>query len=478
MKSAINLIIIIFVSITIIWISVFALFTFIMNPRARFIDIEYIQKVVLLPLVNVKLIPSFSKFFSFMSYSLLGFQFTGLSNIISISTGDEQENRMLSLLNFFSTSTLSNTIIYFIFGFLIIVVFSIIRTIILYLSLWNKCVLLAEYANDKLNAIFLSRILVGYLFFGWLLTCISSISEITHAISKQFSWSVIFPILILLFWISLSFYLIYISFFIKDDQHILVKINLVTFKQQKYSQSDLNKEINKEIKLVDMHEDNKKHIIEEDKEDMNNKINQEFINTNYPEYSCEIFLGVPQKERDNAYSDIVELHDGGEENSSYEDSQARDPENHKEDSSENHRQGTYNLTFRDNDGINQEIDENNQNNGQITNQNKPEIESIREDDNANKGHASFYTAALLIHQILIVLCLIVITSNPIIKIFLFIIIQIIYILWLAISRPFINNFDNIHKILNEIYIILYLCIMLLLHFWDEEVTINFLIIIL
>ena len=323
-----------------------------------------------------------------MSYSLLGFHFTGLSNIISISTGDEQENRMLSLLNFFSTSTLSNTIIYFIFGFLIIIVFSIIRTIILYLSLWNKCVLLAEYANDKLNAIFLSRILVGYLFFGWLLTCISSISEITHVISKHFSWSVIFPILILLFWISLSLYLIYISFFIKDDQHILVKINLVTFKQQKYSQSDLNKEINKEIKLVDMHEDNKKHIIEEDKEDMNNKINQVFINTNYPEYSREIFLGVPQKERDNAYSDIVELHDGGEENSSYEDSQARDPENHKEDSSENHRQGTYNLTFRDNDGINQEIDENNQNNGQITNQNKPEIESIREDDNANKGHAS------------------------------------------------------------------------------------------
>ena len=112
------------------------------------------------------------------------------------------------------------------------------------------------------------------------------------------------------------------------------------------------------------------------------------------------------------------------------------------------------MTLEKNDGINKEIDENNQNNGQITNQNKPEIESRREVDNANKGHASFYTAALLIHQILIVLCLIAISSNPIIKIIAFIIIQIIYIVWLAISRPFINYFDNIHKILNEIYYLL------------------------
>ena len=129
------------------------------------------------------------------------------------------------------------------------------------------------------------------------------------------------------------------------------------------------------------------------------------------------------------------------------------------------------MTLEKNDGINKEIDENNQNNGQITNQNKPEIESRREVDNANKGHASFYTAAFLIHQILIVLCLIIISSNPIIKIIAFIIIQIIFIVWLAMNRPFINNFDNIHKILNEIYIICYLCIMLALHFWDEEVTI-------
>ena len=124
-----------------------------------------------------------------------------------------------------------------------------------------------------------------------------------------------------------------------------------------------------------------------------------------------------------------------------------------------------------NNGISQEIDENNQNNYQIVNQNKKEIEGLREGDNVNKGHASFYTAALLIHQILIVLCLIVISSNPIIKIIAFIIIQIIFIVWLAISRPFINYFDNIHKILNEIYIIIYLGIMLALHFWDEEVTI-------
>ena len=153
-KPAINLIVTIFVFIAIAWISAFTLFTFIMNPRARFIDIEYIQKVVLLPLVNVKLIPPFTKFFSYMSYSLLGFQFTGLSNIILISTGDKQENRMLSLLNFFSTSTLPNTIIYFVFAFLIVFIFGIIRSIILFLSLWNKWVLLAEYANDKLNDIF------------------------------------------------------------------------------------------------------------------------------------------------------------------------------------------------------------------------------------------------------------------------------------------------------------------------------------
>ena len=323
--------------------------------------------------------------------------------------------------------------------------------------------LLAEYANDKLNTIFLSRILVGYLFFGWLLTCISSISEITHVINKQFSWSVIFPALILLFWISLILFLICISFFIKNDQHILVKINLITFKQHKYSQSDINKESNKEIELVDMHEDNKNYNIEEDKEDMN-KINQTVINSNNQESSREIFLGVPQGEGDNEHIDIEELLDGGEENSSHEDSQARDPENHKEDSREKYSEGTYNLTFRGND-------ENNQNNGQIINQNKNEIESRREVDNANKGQASFYTAAFLIHQILIVLCLIVISSNPIIKIVVFISIQMIYIVWIAISRPFINNFDNIHKILNEIYIILYLSIMLLLHFWDEEVTI-------
>ena len=511
-KPAINLIVTIFVFIAIAWISAFALFTFIMNPRARFIDIEYIQKVVLLPLVNVKLIPSFTNFFYYMSYSLLGFQFTGLSNIILICTGDEQENRMLSLLNFFSTSTLSNTIIYFVFGFLIVVVFGIIRTIILYLFLWNRCVLLAKYANDKLNVIFFSRILVGYLFFGWLLTCISSISEITHVINKQLSWSLLFPALILLFWISLIFFLICMSLFIKDDQNILVKIDLITFKQKDSSQSDLNKGSNKEIELIDMHKDNKNYIIEEDKEDMNNKINQTVINTNNQESSREIFLEVPQGEGDNEHIDIAELHDGGEENSSHEDSQASDPENHKEEGSKNHREWTYNYTFGDyneeirqksneeirqksneenaghnneisdeinnediavdkNDGINKKIDENNQNNGQIANQNKKEIEGLREGDNLNKGDASFYTAALLIHQILIVLCLIVISSNPIIKIIAFIIIQIIYIVWLRRSRPFINNFENKHKFFNEMYIILYLCIMLLLHFWDEEVTI-------
>ena len=233
-KPAINLIVTIFVFIAIAWISAFALFTFIMNPRARFIDIEYIQKVVLLPLVNVKLMPSFTKFFYYMSYSLLGFQFTGLSNIILISTGDEQENRMLSLLNFFSTSILPNTIIYFVFGFLIVVIFGVIRSIILFLSLWNKWVLLAEYANDKLNVIFLLRILVRYLFFGWLLTCVSSFSEITLVINKPFSWSLIFPALILLFWILLTFFLICISFFIKDNQNILVKIDLITFKQKRF----------------------------------------------------------------------------------------------------------------------------------------------------------------------------------------------------------------------------------------------------
>ena len=505
-KSAVNSIVIIFAFIAITWISAFALFTFIMNPRARFIDIEYIQKVVLLPLVNVKLIPPFTKFFYYMSYSLLGFQFTGLSNIILISTGDEQENRMLSLLNFFSTSTLPNTIIYFVFGFLIVFIFGIIRSIILFLSLWNKWVLLAEHANDKLNATFLSRILMRYLFFGWLLTCISSISEITHVINKQFSWSLLFPALILLFWIYLSLYLLCISFFIKDDQNILVKIDLITFKQKGSSQSDINKERNNEI--VDTHKETKNYIVEEDKEDMNNKINQAVIYVNNQEYSREIFLKATQdysqEERDNKYSDIEELLDGGEENSSLEDSLSSDSENRKEDSSENYRVRKHNLTFGDNDeeikqksnkdnadqnnevsdeindedmtvekndGINKVIDKNNQNNGQITNQNKKEIKILREDDNVNKGHASFYTAALLIHQILIVLCLIVITSNPIIKIVLFIIIQIIYIVWLRRSRSFINNFDNIHKILNEIYIICYLCIMLLLHFFDEEVTI-------
>ena len=552
-KPAMDLMMVVFVFVAIAWISIFSLLTFIMNPSARFIDIEYIQKVVLLPLVNVKLIPSFTIFFSFMSFSLLGFKFTGLSNIILIYADNEQENRMLSLLNFFSTSTLSNTIIYFVFGFLIAAVFGIIRTIILFLSLWNKSVLLAEYANDKLNVIFLLRILVRYLFFGWLLTCISSISEITLVINKQFSWSLIFPALILLFWISLTFFLICISFFIKDDQNILVKIDLITFKQKDSSQRDINKESNNEI--VDTHKDNK-HIIEEDKEGINYQIDQAFISTNNPESSHEIFLEVSQVERDDDHNDIEELHDGGEESNSLEDCQASDLENHQDDRSEDYKEDKNKLTFGNNDdersqksnedqcnnenieefkpevydehnknnlinnneyskdineessymdneenyrrsneenagqnnevsneinnediaveindGINQEIDENNQNNGQIINQNKPEIESRREVDNANKGHASFYTDALLIHQILIVLCLITISSNPIIKIIAFIIIQIIYIVWLAISRPFINNFDNIHKILNEIYIIFYLCIMLALHFWDEEVTI-------
>ena len=367
-KSAIKSIVETFVFIAIAWISVFALFTFIKNSQARFIDIEYIQKVVLLPLVNVKLIPPFTKFFSYMSYSLLGFQFTGLSNIILISTGDKQENRMLSLLNFFSTSTLPNTIIYFVFAFLIVFIFGIIRSIILFQSLWNKWVLLAEYANDKLNDIFFSRILVRYLFFGWLLTCISSISEITYAVNKHFSWSVLFPALILLFWIYLSLYLLCISFFIKDDQNILVKIDLITFKQKDSSQRDISLGSNNEIEIVDTHKDNK-YIIEEDKEGFNYQINKSFINTNNPEFSHEYFQKATQEysqeERDNKYNDIVELHDGGEENSSLEDSQASDPENHQEDRGEDYKEDNNKLTFGDDDERSQKSNEDQCNNENI-----------------------------------------------------------------------------------------------------------------
>ena len=76
-KSDTDLMVMVFVFVAITWISTFSLLTFIMNSQARFIDIEYIQKVVLLSLLNVKLIPPFTRFFSYMSYSLLGFQFTG-----------------------------------------------------------------------------------------------------------------------------------------------------------------------------------------------------------------------------------------------------------------------------------------------------------------------------------------------------------------------------------------------------------------
>ena len=401
---------------------------------------------------------------------------------------------------------------------------------------------LAEYVKIKWNKIFLSRILVGYLFLWWIPTCITSIFEITHVVNKQFSWSVIFPAFILLFWVSLTLYLIFISLFIKDDQHILVKIGMITFKQKGSSQSDKNKENNNEIEMVEMHKDNENQI----KEEIDPQINQVVINANIQEVS---------QESDNEHSDIWEIHDGGEESDSLEVSQEHDLENNKEDSSERYREGMYKLTFGDGDGEisqksnedqydnenieefkaevydeqnknnltynnyskdineessymnhednypnsneesveqnnevsdeinnediaveindenNNEIDENKQNNGQIANQNKIGDWKLREDDNANKGHAWFYTAAFLIHRILIVLCLIVAPSNPIIRIISFIVIQVIYIVWLAISRPFINIFDNIHKISNEIYIILYLCIMLALHFWDEEVTI-------
>ena len=76
-KPATDLMVMVFVFVAIAWIFAFSLLTFIMNSQARFIDIEYIQKVVLLPPINVKLIPPFTRFFSYMSYSLLGFQFTG-----------------------------------------------------------------------------------------------------------------------------------------------------------------------------------------------------------------------------------------------------------------------------------------------------------------------------------------------------------------------------------------------------------------
>ena len=426
----------------------------------------------------------------------------------------------------------------------------------MFLFSFIKCISLAEYVKDKWNKIFLSRILVGYLFFWFLSTCITSISEITHAVNKQFSWSVIFPGLILLFWVSLTLFLIFISLFIKDDQHILVKIGLIIFKQKGSSQSDKNKENNNEIEMVEMHKDNENQI----KKETDSQINQVVINANIQEATQEniqeVSQDVFQEESYNERIDIEEVHDGGEESDSLEVSQADVLENHKEHNSEDNRDGMYKLTlgngdgeisqksnedqsdnenieeFKDdaydehnmdnltnnneysndineesiymdneenypnsneesvgqnneasdeinnedidveiNDGNNHEIDENKQNNGQIANQNKKEIENLREDDNANKGHAWLYTAAFLTHRILIVLCLIVAPSNPIIRIIAFIVMQVIYIVWLVISRPFINKFDNIHKISNEIYIIIYLCIMLALHFFDEEVTI-------
>ena len=140
----------------------------------RFIEVEYAQMIAILSLIDTKFTKDLKDFYSSIKYFLFGFPGLVSNDWTSFLGGVNQENKMLLLLGFKTTSAIESTVVYFVAGLLVLVISAIIILLTKCILKWRKCVI--DVKESYLHLLF--NIAVRYLLLGWLLVCISSINEV------------------------------------------------------------------------------------------------------------------------------------------------------------------------------------------------------------------------------------------------------------------------------------------------------------
>ena len=231
----------VFVIISIVLLWVLCILSLIYPHVGRFTQLEYLQMISILALTDVNLTSDMNVFFSYVSYSLIGFQSYYKPKYIVFYDGDKQDKAMLSLLRYYLTSTSANIVLYIAIGFIILSIFLITKGILKLIGLFYKIQKWADYVDDKIPYLLIMRIMIRYLLLGWLYTIISSIYEIYHISERRVTCAIIYPIIVLVLWISFLIFVFWCSIFIKDEENILIKtIYSVTNKSCKDKENNGN----------------------------------------------------------------------------------------------------------------------------------------------------------------------------------------------------------------------------------------------
>ena len=217
----------------VIWCCIFICLTTLIwllhNSVGRFIEIEFIQIICMLPLTGIKLTKDLHDFFSITRYSLFGFPYLDPFRKFKILEGDNQENDILVLLGFENASTYRS-----ISAFLVVVIATsiLLLIIIVIVKTGKNCwECWTNIYNKYINFFFLAKFAIRCFLIGWLLICTPSIFEVIHLSRTAITLQIIVPIFILFLWIIWIVFSIWYSLwasnviFVKIFQELIKEIS-------------------------------------------------------------------------------------------------------------------------------------------------------------------------------------------------------------------------------------------------------------